>query len=217
MKYDEYRYLWPPRPETKIPSASLQMYEKLGWIGQYKKNGTCNLVFVSPEKDLTFRTRHDEPHKLWSPTKESSDLFRKLPGSGWYVIVTELLHSKTAADIKDTHYIFDILVADGEYLVGKTFAERQQILRDLFLHGNEVEEYSHYVLNSNVWLAKTITSGFRELWNQTDDIASKTNGAPTDEGLVLKNPKAKLELCSKQKSNVSWAIKCRVSHKNYTF
>ena len=220
MKYDEYAYLWPPRPDKAIPTTSLQFYEKRGWVAQMKKNGTCTVVFVSPDGEITYKTRHNEDHKRWEPTDKSSAVFKDLPGEGWYVFVVEVLHSKTSL-VKDTVYIFDIMVAESELLVGKTFTERMDLLQAIF---NVRDEYnvvslgstSHYVLNSNAWLAKTITADFKSVW-QVAENAKPEEGAPIDEGIVLKKPDSILEVPGRQKSNSQWQVKCRISHKNYDF
>lgn len=216
MEYKTFTYLWPTRPEKAIPNSFLNVYEKRGWVAQYKKNGTCNVLFVSPEKEVTGMTRHEDEHKRWAPTAKSSAPFKKLPGDGWYVILTEVLHSKVPGTL-DTHYIFDILVADGEYLLEQTFEERMELLEELFLKGNNEEEYSHYVISPNVFLAKTIHSDFNTIWKQVNEVAKNKDGAPMDEGLVLKNPKAKLKMPTRKNANNSWMVKCRVAHKNYTF
>ena len=220
MKYDKYTYLWPPRPSDPIPIKTLHFYEQRGWVAQMKKNGTCTVLFVSPEKEIIVKTRHNDEHKRWAPTEKSTHLFKTLPGAGWYVFVCEVLHSKTAT-VKDTVYIFDILVNDGELLIGSTFIERMEMLKKLFGirdDGNVVSlsNTSHYVLSSNIWLARTITSGFEQIMR----IANRqkpTDGAPVDEGIVLKNPTARLEMPGKQTSNSKWMVKCRVDHKNYKF
>lgn len=212
MKYERFEYLWPPRPNSKraVPPSGpmgLSFYEKRGWVGQYKKNGTCNLIAVSPDKKLVTMNRHKEDHKLWNPTPGSSAAFKKLPGKGWYVFVAELLHSKVPG-IRDTNYIFDVLVADGKYLVGTTFEERQEILADLFpKHRSETE--SHRVIDDHTWVAKLLRGNFEEIFNRLH--------RPEDEGLVLKNPKGKLELCSRESTNTLWQVKCRRPHKNFSF
>lgn len=220
MNYDNYMYLWPPRPEKAIPMKMLSFYEKRGWVGQMKKNGTCTVLFVLPEKEIIVKTRRNEDHKRWTPTEKSTGIFKTLPGKGWYVFVVEVLHSKTAL-VKDTVYIFDILVNDGTLLVGTTFIERMELLKELFnIHDDEnvisLSNSSHYVLSSNVWLARTIPGNFTQIMRLVNNQASE-EGAPIDEGIVLKNPKARLELPSRQKSNSTWQVKCRISHKNYVF
>lgn len=207
MKYTKYQYLYPPRPNNAIPVNLLNTYERKGWVGQFKKNGTCNVTFVTPEREIIVMTRHNTKHKAWSPTIASSQFFKDLPGNGWYVFVSEMLHSKTPT-IKDTHYIFDILVADGEQLVGKTFAERMELLATFIPEGAE-ETKSHYVVNKNVWIAKILQQDFETFFK---DIVN-----PEDEGLVLKDPNAKLRLCFKQNANSNWMVKSRKSHSNYGF
>lgn len=190
-------------------ASTLGFYEKRGWVGQYKKNGTCNVLWVTNEREIICKTRHDADHLAWMPTDISNAPFKALKGDGWYVFVTELLHSKVSG-LRDTHYIFDILVANGQNLVGMTFSQRMAILESLFLTGAEDETDSHYVITPNVWLAKTITSGFKETFATIDD------GTPENEGFVMKKPDARLEICGKS-ANTKWMVKCRRTHENYGF
>lgn len=46
MKYTEYEYLWPPRPERKVPPTTHAFYQKRGYWAQVKKNGTCTVIFA---------------------------------------------------------------------------------------------------------------------------------------------------------------------------
>lgn len=199
-------YLWPPRPENKIPSAVLGNYEKTHWC-QFKKNGTCNVLIIAPDKTFKTWTRHKEAHKNWTCDQQTIQPILDV-SKGWTVFVTEVLHSKVPG-IRDTQYIFDILVYDGNFLFGKTFAERQALISNLFEKAYIGETISHYIVSDNIWVAKNHTSGFKEMF---DNISN-----PEDEGLVLKNPKAKLDLCNKQSSNNGWQLKCRKIHKNYSF
>lgn len=199
----------------------LHVYENRGWVAQMKKNGTCTVLFVSPEKEIIVKTRHNDDHKRWKPTEKSTHLFKTLPGKGWYVFIVEVLHSKTAT-IKDTVYIFDILVNDGKMLLGSTFTERMDLLKDLFnVHddGNvvSISNTSHYVLSSNIWLARTITTGFDKIMRVANMQRPDDGGAPVDEGIVLKNPNARLEMPTRQTANSGWQVKCRINHKNYKF
>ena len=220
MRYEGYTYLWPPRPDTAIPDNMLHFYEKRGWVAQMKKNGTCTVVFVSPEGEIIYKTRHNDDHKMWHPTDKSSAIFKDLPGEGWYVFVVEVLHNKTTL-VKDTVYIFDIMVNDGDLLVGKTFTERMDMLKEIFgVHDAEnvisISNTSHYVLNSNAWLARTIEGNFESIMRIANNQKPK-EGAPIDEGIVLKNPNAKFDMPGRKTSNSKWQVKCRVAHKNYDF
>ncbi len=211
MQYGpDYEYLWPPRPENKIAPALLGFYENRRWVGQIKKNGTCNVIAVSPapNRELIVMNRHKEDHKLWTPTEGSSAAFKALPGTGWYVFVAELLHSKVMGGPRDTNYVFDVLVADGTYLVGKTFMERQAIMNGLF-PTDMGSTFSHRIIDPHTWVARLFTEDFRGVF---DGLTSAE-----DEGIVLKNPMSTLEPCSRKAANASWQVKCRKPHKNFSF
>ncbi len=199
MFYEKYNFIKPPRAETKIPPALLSFYEERGYVAQYKKNGTNSIIFVSPEKELIVKTRHNADHKAWRFTEASAHVFKALPGKGWYVINAELLHSKTPA-VKDTHYIHDIFVNDGEYLVGVPYSERYRQLYNLF--SDVIVRDSHFVIDDNTWLARCIVKGFAKTFASMNK--------QEDEGLVLKRPNGLL-------SRTDWLVKCRKSHENYSF
>ena len=208
MRYDNFAYLWPPRPETAIAKPMLNFYQKKNWVAQAKMNGTCNLIAVSPDKKIKAMTRHNADHKLWSPTADSSAAFQNVSGDGWWVFVAELLHSKVPG-IKDTNYVHDVLVANGKHLVGKTFAERQEILQTAFLKGDETDCDTHWIVNQNTWVAKNHSSNFSDIFN----VWNK----PEIEGLVIKNPNAPLLACLKQSANSGWQVKIRKPTKNYSY
>lgn len=208
MRYENQAYLWPPRPDQAIPPTLLSYYENRGYVAQIKKNGTCSVIFVSPDKKVTAMSRHNDQHKAWQPTPAVMKRFADLPGKGWYVFVAELLHNKVPG-IKNVNYIHDILVRDGEYLVGSTQAERQQILRDLFVKGDEERTYSHFILDEHTWLTIQYKAGFKKLFERLT--------ADEDEGVVLKDPNAKLQICSRQNSNNGGMVKCRKPHKNFSW
>lgn len=203
MKYDAYRYLWPPRPETKIPPALIGFYEKRGWWGQVKKNGTCTVIF-SHGDDVVFKTRHDDDHKAWAPQPEHAIFFNGR--EQWNVYVAELLHSKTA-NVKNHLYLFDILVSDGEDLSGTSFADRQAILLGRY-PGNGGAGLGATRVTKQVSRATCYTRDFERVWSEL---------AAEDEGIVFKDPASKLAPCVTQTANAMWQVKCRRPHSNYSF
>jgi hypothetical protein len=206
VEYNEFQYLFPPRPEVKISPALLGFYENRKWLAQKKKNGTCTLVFARGN-EVHFRTRHPElkggMHTMWEPQPDHTSFFRT--GPEWNVFVAELLHSKVTGGPKHTLFLFDALVYDGEYLIDSTFSDRQQLLNELFQGDDEGDMIR---IDKRITLAKCFSSNFTE---QFENLGKE------DEGLVLKDPTAKLARCSKIDSNSSWAVKCRIPHKNYSF
>lgn len=211
MKYDDFQYLWPPRPEQAIPAKLMSMYVALGWVPQVKKNGTCTLIFARGG-EVRFMDRHGGEHKAWTPLQAHGDFFRGLHGNRWQVYVAELLHSKTPY-IKHQLYLFDVLVADGEHLVGMTQAERQRLLAARFPAAGEGGFGS-------VLVAPYITRAVPILQNliyyyrgpgRMDELAEE------DEGFVFKDPKARLAACLTSTANGAGQVKCRRTTKNYSF
>lgn len=204
MIYDKFVYITPPRAEKAIPPGLLSAYEKPGWIAQAKKNGANSVIFVSPEKEVFAYNRHGEKHKKWTFTKETAKSFAALPGKGWYVINAELLHAKVKG-LRDINYIHDILVDDGEYLGGTSYASRYVRLQNLFFNQTMSVTPTHWILNKNTWLARNFRDNFRQAF---DSLKSDE-----DEGLVLKNMNGILH----PKSNNGWTVKCRRNTKNFGF
>jgi hypothetical protein len=204
----EFGFVYPPRPEKAIPIEMLSFFQMKGWISQIKKNGTCTVLIVSPEGVLDIWTREGERHKLWKPDFNSPCLrkFKDLP-KGWFIFVGELLHSKGTGQ-KDTLYLFDLLVADSKSLVGKTFIQRIEMLFKLWpILKDERDDYCE--VDERLWLSKPIINkSFLEIFQ---------NLPPTDEGIVLKDPSAPLEICGKQSNNQSWQVKCRKPTKNFAY
>lgn len=214
MIITKFTYLSPPRPERAIPPAMLAFYEQLGWFAQLKKNGTCSVIYVSPEKEVTGYGRHGaEKHRSWSFTENSRKAFETLPGSGWYVFVAELMHSKVPG-IRDTNYVHDILVSDGKYLLGTTYAQRLKIINQLLVGPDCTLEPGYWKKSDHLWIVRNFRENFAELFAslQKKDGAGK-DLHPGDEGLVLKNPSGLLSV----KNNGEWAVKCRKGTKLYGF
>lgn len=203
MKYDAYSYLWPPRPDTKIPPDLMRFYQDRGWWAQVKKNGTCTVVF-SRGADVTFKTRHDDDHKAWKPTPEVANVFVGRPAFNVYV--GELLHSK-GVGLRNHLYLFDQLVNDGNHLIGVSFANRQAILNERFPGAGNIGVGAVRV-SANVSRAQCYTLGFDRVWS---DLTTD------DEGIVLKDPKALLRACITPTANAGWQVKCRRPKTSYSF
>ena len=210
MLYTADEFLFPPRPERAIPQAMLGFYQKRNWCFQTKKNGTCNVITVFPNKTIKCRQRDGRDHKAWAPNMDFMQPFIQLPGKGFYVFAAELLHNKTT-HIKNKNYIFDMMVANGEYLLGTTFAQRQAMLHELFKRGTE--HYSHWEIDEHVWMARSYASSEAQFKDFYESVITNNE----DEGIVIKDPNGKLEFCSKEKSNGGWMVKCRREHENYSF
>jgi hypothetical protein len=205
MEYTSFAYLAPPRAEAKIPVAMLSIYEEGGWIAQVKKNGTNSVIFVPPDRKPFAYNRHGERHKVWDFNKESAAIFSKLPGHNWSVFNAELLHSKVSGGPNNIHLPIAWLY-DGTYLVGR-LRERYNLLFNAFDRYVSWNAPSHFILNEQTLLAKSITKGFK--------AAFKGLTEDEDEGLVLKDPQGLL--ATTDGKNARWMAKIRKPNKNLGF
>ena len=210
MEYSEWKYLYPPRPESAISPDTLAYFESRGWLAQGKKNGTNGLIGISPEKEFIEMNRHEAEHKKWRLTPYLKEqLVRLFPEPKWFVLCSEYMHDKTTA-IKNTIYIHDMLVWKGEFLLDSEFLDRAKILDERLI--TNVETKFCYICDpkSKLWYAKRFETGFKEMfWSITDP--------KEDEGLVLKDPHGKLRACRTPTENQHWLAKCRHPRAGYVF
>ena len=209
LPYDKWSFLFPPRPENCILPSLLPYYEVMkGWLAQYKMNGTCLEIGVSPSKTLHVLTRHGSAPVRWKPTKRTEALLDFAPTNKWSVFTAELLNDKTKT-IKDTIYIFDMIVAESMQLVGTTFIDRQTYLHKELFKNPVSETMSHYVMADGIWLSKPILKDFRAVF---DTLQTYRTVNESVEGLVLKNPNGTLNQMFRTGSNQSWQVKCRLAN-----
>lgn len=186
-------FLYPPRPSKKISSSLIPFYEKRGWVAQIKMNGTGSVASVRRGGHVDFYTRHGEEHRAWNPHPAVAGFFSNFPES---VFAFELLHSK-GPDVKDTAYVHDVLVWLGDDQVGRTFEERQDLLGSVT------------PMTDKVIIASNFRHHLKGLFQSLRD--------PLQEGLVLKDPKARLRDCRTEGTNDSWQVKARRETSLYTF
>ncbi len=210
MKYNN-KYIYPPRPKNNISPSELDSYEDQNMIGQVKTNGS-NCVISTNGVDFIVMNRHGQRLSNFNLTQsEIRDIYRG--DGGWMVINGEYLN-KNKNDETDQSFnhklvIFDILVINDDYLVGKTFEERVHILDKIYGKNPSDKEYVFRV-SENVYRVKSYESGFKEIFDKYTPI-------DLVEGLVLKRKNAKLEMSLGPENNWRSQIKCRKKTKNYKY
>jgi len=128
-----FSYIYPPRPEHKISANTLEKFDDGTYYAQPKLNGSCCELYIDP-KSYTNRNRHQgDISNFKMNDEEILKLHRK---EGDMVLVGEYMN-KSQNDINGKVFnnkfvIFDILVLDGQYLVGSTCEERYELLKELF-------------------------------------------------------------------------------------
>lgn len=203
-------YVYPPRPEKKLPTSSLNTFDKMKkFIAQVKLNGSCCVAIVNGEK-TNFYNRHKETFaKFIFSGRELRD---QLVEQGLTIFCGEYLNkSQSDENGNNTNgrlVLFDIIYYDGKSLVGTKCIERQELLRKIF----KTESYNKWIdrISDNLFIVKNFETNFDELWNEVTPHQIY-------EGLVLKKTDGILRPGSTEKNNMDWQVKCRKPTKNYTF
>lgn len=204
--YSKFKYIFPPRPEYMVSSKELYKYEGNHLI-QSKLNGSCCVIFIKGTEFKYFGRHQNENLSNFKLKISDLEIFKN---DEWNVVVGEYMN-KNKNGINGTPFnhklvIFDILVHNGEYLLGSTFEERVILMDELF---GSVEENEYlYKLNDNVFRVKTFYNNFLERWNEIVKIDML-------EGVVLKKRDQKLTKAFSEKNNLSH--KCRKETKLYKF
>jgi ATP-dependent DNA ligase len=210
-KYINYRYLYPPRPKNAISPDDLNFWDSNSLLAQPKLNGSNCLIFTNGVKVVVMNRHNQRLTNFRLTDEEVKSLYRG--NGGWMILNGECLNKskmdETGQPFNHKFVIFDILCFDGDYLVGKTFEERVQLLDTLYDQINCEKEYL-FGISENVYRVKSYLSGFNDLFNKLTPI-------DMIEGLVMKRRNARLEIGSSEMNNVKSQIKCRKATKNYKY
>lgn len=221
MRYDNYMYLFPPRPIQTTHNTELSKYDNGMFLAQPKYNGDCCNIFIN-ESTLHVMNRHKSPITSNYSDVDFRGMYMATGGNGWLVISGEFLNKNKSGEngqpFNLKFVIWDILVWNGDYLLGTTFLDRVRLLEQLFpcsqmrVSKKEFECYKHLCMteHKNIFKAPCYDSNFGSLYNSIVE---------TDlyEGLVIKRKDAKLNIGLTEKNNNDWQIKCRKPTKNYNF
>ncbi len=208
MKYENYSYIYPPRPRNAIMSIDLDTFDNFNMIAQVKMNGSNSVIFTNGEKVIVMNRHNGRLTNVQVPMEEILSIYK---GTGWMVLNAEYMNkSKSDENRKVFNHkfvIFDILVLNGDSLVGKTFEERVILLDELY--GTKACEKPYlYGISENIYRVKSYTSNFLDLYNDLVEI-------DMIEGLVLKRRSARLEAGTSQLNNCKSQLKCRKPTRNY--
>jgi len=213
MKYESYSYIWPPRPKNAAPPSAIKIWDNGLMFGEPKLNGSNCTIYTNGIQVKAMNRHNQSITNYRLDTSEIFELFRSHSKGEWMVINGEYLNKskndETGKTFNHKLVIFDLLVLNSNYLVGKTFQERIDIRHNLF--GTLDSEKSYlYKITENIYHVKSYTNGFNNLFNTISKIDMV-------EGLVLKRKNARLEMGLSESNNTKSQIKIRKSTRNYKF
>jgi hypothetical protein len=209
-KYLNYRYIFPPRPKNAIPDSELDFWDNGSLIAQPKLNGSNCVIFTNGEKTIVMNRHNQRLTNFNISDNEIKDIYR---GEGWMILNGEYMN-KSKSDENNQVFnhklvIFDILGFNSEYLVGKTFEERIQLLDSIYGQVDSEKEYL-FKVTENVYRVKSYVDDFKSLYDKLTSI-------DMIEGLVMKRKNARLELGTSENNNTKSQLKCRKATKNYKY
>lgn len=212
MKFNNYRYIYPPRPKNAVNPEELTFWDNNQMVAQPKLNGSNCLIFTNGIKQFVMNRRNQRLTNYQLTSDEVSKIFKGNKGE-WFVLNGEYLNKnkqdETGLSFNHKFVIFDILVYKSNYLVGKTFQERIEILDDIY--GEEESEKDYlYKVSDNIYRVKSYESNFKKIYDDLSKI-------DLIEGLVLKRKNARLEIGNTENNNTRSQLKFRKPTKNYTY
>jgi hypothetical protein len=238
MHTDPTVFIYPPRPDKCLPRADTEILGEMGFLAQLKYNDSRCLIKYLPDGEIQLWNRHGEKFRDYTaPDSLLAELHtvQKILGlspTGYHLLDGGLLDRKHKA-IKDSIVIWDILVRDGEHLLGTTYLDRYNSLHVSqeawnYQHPNGSTYQLGLALTDNILIPECHSaSKWPELWNMIDEInATWTIGKPTDknyqchpliEGLVFKNPSGELEMGFSERNNSSWLMRSRIETGRHRF
>jgi len=210
-KYINYRYIFPPRPKNAISPDDLNFWDNGTLICQPKLNGSNCLIFTNGQKIIVMNRHNQRLTNFQLSDAEVKNLYRG--NGGWMILNGEYLNKsksdETGQAFNHKFVIFDILCYDGDYLVGKTFEERVNLLDTLYDCIESEKDYL-YSISTNVYRVKSYRDGFKSFFDKYTPI-------DMIEGVVLKRANARLELGATEQNNIKSQLKSRKPTKNYKY
>lgn len=222
-----YNGLWfyPPRSGNRVPykdSPVLRMWKRYSdAVAQWKMNGTNTQLKVFPDQRIELWQRHRfgsdrKPSATGTPLQVANytlpqsvrDEVLSLTPKGVFTIYNvELLHAKTPT-VKNTLYFFDVLVWEGQHLLGVTYHDRYRILDKIM--GQRPMPLDMQKCDGKLYLADNMPSS---KWDAAWEAAKASAYC---EGLVLKRlgSVSALQVGSVQQNNGGFMCRIRKAMKN---
>jgi hypothetical protein len=198
--------IYPPRPWGAIPPESVSRYR--GYIAQYKFNDIRLLISIGPDGVVSLQTRKRQPLKSFGIDERLCRQFARLrtKRGKLYLLDGGVLRSGFGPEQRKAVVLWDLLVYESQYLLGTTYEERYRLLSNLCVNPRKIEAATGHEtaleVGPDLWLARNFTSDFTrrfEMTRKMDEI----------EGLVLKDPRGKLEWGAREENNGDWQIRVR--------
>lgn len=176
-QYNNFKYIYPQLAKKRISLSRLDNYDNGEYVIHPNYEGLPCVVFTNGFELMVY----DQRGKIFKNISNSID-FRKLARSrNWYVYAGTYCSKPRMLDTAggqifqaDRFIITDILVWDGEYLLGSTLVERMALLNQAFsFHATliadcymECFKYLYCTEITGIMRAKVYAGNFENLFHQ---------------------------------------------------
>lgn len=221
VPFTSFKLIYPPHPAITWHPRNIRKVSR--FIAQYKYDDWRILIYFAPDGSIAFYNRRKEklPRFRAPPFLLNSLQKLKLTPGFFHVLDGGLLHYKTSR-VRNTVVLWDVLVFKNRWLIGSTYRERYKILKSVC--GNPKKNVSlkyrkdtefvsvdiAFEITKHLWLARCFSSNFKALFEKASPL-------PEVEGLILKDPGAKLQRSFKMSENAKWLIRIRKPRIDYAF
>lgn len=208
------RYIYPPRPKSKIRPEQLAAKEREGlWLWQRKFDGDRCVVGIDG-RNIFLGNRHGKWHNSSKfPHLRREILTLNLP-TGSHYLDGEMLAGRILV-------LFDVLQVSN-YLIGVGQLDRLSLLDAICRSpANRCDAKVALQVTDHIWMAEHGFSGFSEEFKRFSPTkpglmaGSLTNGLI--EGLLLRKKQATLDHWGSSAYDVDWQLRCRHGKKNYRY
>jgi hypothetical protein len=206
------------------------MYNQYGWKAQTKFNDKRTEIAIDANSVEIFN-RHKGQHKTFMLSDSLRDeivaVCRDIFGldvSQWSYLDGGLLDGKSK-HIEGIVVIWDILVREGDWLVGSTYQERYGWLLAkaeaaggepfiVIINGQEFDfgiRLSEHIFMPRFWEDFESCWQFTQRVNKAAGWSMENGGEPVLEGIVMKDPQGVLKPDNgKEKNNTEWSARSRI-------
>lgn len=241
VKASHTSYIFPPRPTDAIPKEDTDTWGRLGWVAQYKFNDARCLIKYTPDGAIELWGRHAEKFRNYHTPDFLRDELATLRDrlglqTNEYSLLDGGLLDFKHESIRDTIVIWDILVQNGQHLLGTEYITRYKTLIDaqcewagnpphLWMyhppHGKHPDinfgrACSEHIFIPENWAYKD----WPTLWDTVDMVNTPyfaVGKGPVLEGMVIKDPKGTLQRGWQEKNNGDWMTRSRVTTGRHKF
>lgn len=203
-QYNQFKYIYPQLPKTNISVKHINRFDNGTYLLQPNYFGVPCVVFTNGFELMVY----DHWGRVLRNVSDAIDFRRLAKSKNWYVYSgtynDKPEKTQTAGGLifeTDRFIITDVLVWDGEYLIGTTLEERLSILDTVFqFHPKAITDcyieafkFMYCTMHKGIFRARFYPNNFPVLYDQI--VTAKYNG------IIIRKKGTSLEKAFRSRGN----------------